>query len=104
MDTTEIESKWESEGYAVDVERKTFPPHLSTPPHSHPFDARVLILAGAFTLTSQGQSRTYYPESISRWLRIVCIASNMVLKGQPFSSPANTPLQRSNEKIRVMHS
>ena len=42
MDTTEIESKWESEGYAVDVERKTFPPNLSTPPHSHPFDARVL--------------------------------------------------------------
>jgi quercetin dioxygenase-like cupin family protein len=61
MDTTEIASKWESEGYTVDVERKTFPPHLSTPPHSHPFDARVLILAGAFTLTSQGQSRTFYP-------------------------------------------
>ena len=61
MDTTEIESKWESEGYAVDVERKTFPPHLSTPPHSHPFDARVLILADEFTLTSQGQSRTFYP-------------------------------------------
>ena len=59
MDTTEIESKWESEGYAVD--RKTYPPHLSTQPHLHPFDARVLILAGAFTLTSQGQSRTFYP-------------------------------------------
>jgi quercetin dioxygenase-like cupin family protein len=61
MDTTAIEAKWESEGYAVDVERKTFPPHLSTPPHSHPFDARVLILAGAFTLTAQGQSLTFYP-------------------------------------------
>ena len=60
-DTTEIEAKWESEGYAVDVERKIFPPHLSTPPHSHPFDARVLILAGAFTLAAQGQSRTFYP-------------------------------------------
>jgi quercetin dioxygenase-like cupin family protein len=59
MDTTEIESRWESEGYAV--ERKTFPPHHSAQPHSHPFDARVLILAGAFTLTSQGQSRTFYP-------------------------------------------
>jgi quercetin dioxygenase-like cupin family protein len=61
MDTTEIESKWESEGYAVDVERKTFPPHLFTSPHSHPFDARVLILAGEFTLTAQGQARTFYP-------------------------------------------
>jgi len=61
MDTTAIEAKWEREGYAVDVERKTFPPHLSTPPHSHSFDARELILAGEFTLTSQGQSRLFYP-------------------------------------------
>ena len=61
MDTTAIEAKWAREGYAVDVERKTFPPHLSTPPHSHPFDARVLVLAGAFTLTWQGQMRTFYP-------------------------------------------
>ena len=59
MDTTEIEAKWESEGYAV--ERIREPPHLSTQPHSHPFDARVLILAGEFTLTSQGQSRVFYP-------------------------------------------
>jgi hypothetical protein len=34
MDTTEIESKWASEGYAV--ERKTIPPHHSAQPHSHP--------------------------------------------------------------------
>ena len=59
MDATEIESKWESEGYAV--ERKTIPPHHSRQLHSHPFDARVLILAGEFTLTSQGQSRVFYP-------------------------------------------
>jgi len=59
MDTTEIESKWASEGYAV--ERKTIPPHHSRQLHSHPFDARVFILAGEFTLTSQGQSRTFYP-------------------------------------------
>jgi quercetin dioxygenase-like cupin family protein len=59
MDTTEIESKWASEGYAV--ERRTSPPNLSTQPHTHPFDARVFILAGEFTLTSQGQSRVFYP-------------------------------------------
>ena len=59
MDTTEIASKWESEGYAV--ERISKPAHLTAQPHSHPFDARVLILAGAFTLTSQGQARTFYP-------------------------------------------
>jgi quercetin dioxygenase-like cupin family protein len=59
MDITAIESKWASEGYAV--ERKTFPPHFSRQPHNHPFDARVFILAGEFTLTSQGQSRVFYP-------------------------------------------
>jgi quercetin dioxygenase-like cupin family protein len=59
MDTTEIESKWASEGYAV--ERISKPAHLTTQPHAHPFDARVCILAGAFTLTSQGQSRVFYP-------------------------------------------
>jgi quercetin dioxygenase-like cupin family protein len=59
MDTTEITSKWESEGYAV--ERISKPAHLTTQPHSHPFDARVFILAGEFTLTSQGQSRMFYP-------------------------------------------
>jgi quercetin dioxygenase-like cupin family protein len=59
MDTTEIESKWASEGYAVERIRK--PPHLSTQPHSHPFDARVFILAGDLTVTWQGQSRTFYP-------------------------------------------
>ena len=60
MDTTETESKWASEGYAV--ERISKPAHLTTNPHSHPFDARVFILAGEFTLTSQGQSRVFYPE------------------------------------------
>jgi quercetin dioxygenase-like cupin family protein len=59
MDTTEIEAKWESDGYAV--ERKTIPPNHSRQLHSHPFDARVFILAGEFTLTSQGQSRVFYP-------------------------------------------
>jgi quercetin dioxygenase-like cupin family protein len=59
MDTTEIESKWTSEGYAD--ERISQPAHLTTQPHSHPFDARVCILGGEFTLTSQGQSRVFYP-------------------------------------------
>jgi hypothetical protein len=58
MDITAIESKWASEGYAV--QRKRSPAHLSTQPYSHPFDARVFILAGEFTLTSQGQSRVFY--------------------------------------------
>jgi hypothetical protein len=43
MDITAIEAKWESEGYAVERIRK--PPHLTTQPHVHPFDARVCILA-----------------------------------------------------------
>ena len=59
MDTTEIESRWESDGYAV--ERISKPAHLTAQPHSHPFDARVCILAGEFTLTSQGQSRVLSP-------------------------------------------
>jgi quercetin dioxygenase-like cupin family protein len=58
MDTTAVETTWKSVGYQ-EVETRTTLPNVATQPHAHPFDARVLVLAGTLTLTSQGQSRTY---------------------------------------------
>lgn len=50
------------DGYeAVD---RSLPPGPPGTEHTHPFDARLLILEGAFTLARGGQSTTYRPGDI----------------------------------------
>ena len=58
MDTTELATHWQRDGY-LEVETKQIMPNVSTPPHAHPFDARGLILAGELTLTWEGQTHTF---------------------------------------------
>jgi quercetin dioxygenase-like cupin family protein len=58
MDTTAMETTWKRAGYQ-EVETRTAQPNVATQPHVHAFDARVLVVAGELTLTSEGQSHTY---------------------------------------------
>jgi quercetin dioxygenase-like cupin family protein len=58
MDTTASETHWKQAGYR-DIDTRTALPNVSRQPHAHPFDARVLMLAGELTVMSEGQSRTY---------------------------------------------
>jgi quercetin dioxygenase-like cupin family protein len=57
MDTTELADRWQRDGY--DVETRQVMPNSSRPAHTHPFDARGLILAGELTLTWEGQTHTF---------------------------------------------
>jgi quercetin dioxygenase-like cupin family protein len=58
MDTTELATNWQREGYLEVVTRQVMP-NVSKPPHAHPFDARALMLAGELTLTWEGQTHTF---------------------------------------------
>jgi quercetin dioxygenase-like cupin family protein len=58
MDTTELATSWQRDGY-LEVETIQRMPTVYRPPHAHPFDARGLVLAGAFTLTWEGQTHTF---------------------------------------------
>jgi quercetin dioxygenase-like cupin family protein len=58
MDTTEFATAWQRDGY-LEVETRQVMPNVSRAPHAHPFDARVLILAGELTLTWEGQMHTF---------------------------------------------
>ena len=58
MDTTELATSWQRDGY-LEVETRQVMPNVSRAPHAHPFDARGLILAGELTLTWEGQTHTF---------------------------------------------
>jgi quercetin dioxygenase-like cupin family protein len=58
MDTTELATSWQRDGYQ-EVETRQVMPSVSRAPHAHPFDARALTLAGALTLTWEGQTHTF---------------------------------------------
>jgi len=58
MDTTELATSWQRDGY-LEVETIQRMPNVSRAPHAHPFDARGFILAGELTLTWEGQTYTF---------------------------------------------
>ena len=58
MDTAKIATAWQREGY-VEVATQVRMPNVSRAPHTHPFDARGLIVAGELTLTWEGQTHTF---------------------------------------------
>jgi len=58
MDRTEFETECRAQGYQEIVDRK-MDPNATNTEHSHEFDARLLILEGEMTVTSEGKQRTY---------------------------------------------
>jgi mannose-6-phosphate isomerase-like protein (cupin superfamily) len=71
MDRTTFESELAAAGYGAAVEREREPDRFDGA-HAHAFDARLLILAGDFTLTRGGETCTYRA-------------------GEAFEVPAGTP-------------
>ena len=57
MDTSVFETSLKNAGY--EIARSTGPANKVTPPHSHDYDVRALLLSGELTLTTDGVSRTY---------------------------------------------
>ena len=65
MTPQEFDTALQAEGYspAMTIVRST---GYSLGEHQHPFDACALITAGEFTITVEGQSRTYAAGDIFR--------------------------------------
>ena len=57
MDRTVFETELHEQGYSEVVDRRMEPDALN-PEHAHEFDARLLILEGAMTVTAEGAERT----------------------------------------------
>lgn len=57
MSPTDFEKSLRAEGYD-EVLTRTWQANQQVPEHTHPFDARVLVLEGEVTLAWQGQQRT----------------------------------------------
>lgn len=57
MDAAAFEKELRERGYS-EIATRDWEAGRSVPEHTHPFDARVLVLAGEVTVTWQGQSRT----------------------------------------------
>ena len=58
MDRTTFETELSEQGYAEVMDRRMEANSLN-PEHAHEFDARLLVLEGAMTITAEGQRRTY---------------------------------------------
>jgi quercetin dioxygenase-like cupin family protein len=58
MDRTIFETELRQQGYAELMDRRMEANSLN-PEHAHEFDARLLVLEGAMTITAEGQQRTY---------------------------------------------
>jgi quercetin dioxygenase-like cupin family protein len=43
---------------------RSLPPGQAVPEHTHPFDAKLLVTGGAFTLTRDGRAVTYGPGEV----------------------------------------
>lgn len=60
MNTSDFEASLASEGYNEVITREMAANTL-VEEHEHPFDARLLILEGEFTLTVDGNAQVYKP-------------------------------------------
>lgn len=58
MNRTEFETECLAQGYSEIVDRR-MEPNTTNPEHSHEFDARLLVLEGEMTVTSEGERRAY---------------------------------------------
>jgi quercetin dioxygenase-like cupin family protein len=58
MERTAFETELRQQGYAEMVDRR-MEANSVNPEHAHKFDARLLVLEGAMTITAEGQQRTY---------------------------------------------
>ena len=58
MNRTEFEKELHAQGYLEIVDRR-MPANDTNPEHSHEFDARLLVVEGEMTITSEGEVRTY---------------------------------------------
>ncbi len=58
MDRTAFESEFLQAGYTELVDRRMDADALN-PEHAHEFDARLLVLEGAMTITADGREHTY---------------------------------------------
>jgi quercetin dioxygenase-like cupin family protein len=59
MDRTVFETELHEHGYAEVADRRMEPDALN-PEHAHEFDARLLVLEGAMTITAEGAEHTYH--------------------------------------------
>ena len=60
MDRATWEAALAADGFGPPLDRRMEAGQV-VPEHTHPFDARLLILDGAFILTCQGETRRYGP-------------------------------------------
>ena len=58
MNRLEFESELRAQGYLEVVDRR-MQANETNPEHAHEFDARLLVLEGEMTITSEGETRTY---------------------------------------------
>jgi quercetin dioxygenase-like cupin family protein len=58
MDRSAFEAELREQGYGEVVDRR-MEANSVNPEHAHEFDARLLVLEGAMTITSEGNERTY---------------------------------------------
>jgi len=58
MDRIAFEAELRQQGYTEVVDRRMAADALN-PEHAHEFDARLLVLEGAMTITAEGDKRTY---------------------------------------------
>jgi quercetin dioxygenase-like cupin family protein len=58
MDRVTFETELREQGYDEVVDRR-MEANAGNPEHAHEFDARLLVLDGAMTIASEGNTRTY---------------------------------------------
>jgi quercetin dioxygenase-like cupin family protein len=58
MNRSEFENELHREGYTEVIDRR-MPASETNPEHAHEFDARLLVLEGEMTISSEGEERTY---------------------------------------------
>ena len=59
MDRATFEAELRQQGYAETVDRR-MEANAVNPEHAHEFDARLLVLEGAMTITAEGQHKVAY--------------------------------------------
>lgn len=63
MNRQEFEARLKEEGY-TQIEAKSLQPRPANDQHGHPYAVRGLVLAGAFTVSQNNSSKTYYAGEI----------------------------------------
>ena len=59
MDRTEFEASLQRDGY--EIVSRDMAPNTTNPDHTHPFDARIMVVAGRMTMAMGAERRTYGP-------------------------------------------